>query len=102
MAQFSESEIDAAKKRVWEMQNRASKYTTRNEKPNIPPSAPVSEKPSEKKHRAQTNGDKKPKTDEDENEEQDKSLAIILALILLLSKEGADNTLILALLYLLL
>lgn len=93
MPMFSERDINEAKKRVRDMQNRASHYIgddtekklenkaeVKNNIPNCEPS------PAES-------------SDEDENS---KSSLMILALILILSKEGADNMLILALLYLLL
>lgn len=106
MAQFSESEIDAAKRRVWEMQNRASRYTSKSESANIPP---VSFQTQSKAEREEPEKSESQKSETDaaqesskDNAEKDKSFGIILALILLLSKEGADNTLILALLYLLL
>lgn len=104
MAQFSESEIDAAKRRVWEMRNRASRYTSNYAKNDSADAAPIpvqTENKTEKKEQEKTETDKAEKSSED-SVEKDKSFGIILALILLLSKEGADNTLILALLYLLL
>lgn len=106
MAQFSESEIDAAKRRVWEMQNRASRYTSKSEPANV---SPFSFHTQGKAQREETEKSETQKSETDKTQnssvdsaEKDKSFGIILALILLLSKEGADNTLILALLYLLL
>lgn len=102
MAQFSEADINAAKRRVQEMQNRASRFTAEPTQ-TVPP--PINNR--EQKNQEHPQNDIPLQTDttpQDEKEEQDKdkSFFIILALILLLSKEGADNTLILALLYLLL
>lgn len=102
MAQFDEREINEAKKRVWEMRNRASLFvedTPRQNESNktgnaVPP--PVNNQP---KRENAKNTQKDEKTDEAND---DKAFFVILALIMLLSKEGADNTLILALLYLLL
>lgn len=100
MAQFSEADINAAKRRVQEMQNRASKYTGEH--------IPNGENMNNRKANAHQNEEKDapakeaPPEAQGETDAQDKSFFIILALILLLSKEGADNTLILALLYLLL
>lgn len=93
MPDFSEYDINAAKRRVQEMKNRAQRFTddeVRHDKP----------KPSDKN----ITGNNKNNTSDEQisGKEDDKSLFIILALILLLSKEGADNSLILALLYLLL
>lgn len=100
MPRFSESDIDAAKRRVQEMHERASRYTDNSQ---------TKRQGSESHSNTYENKPKDiEKTDEklsnrDENDEsQDKSFFIILALILLLSKEDADNTLILVLLYLLL
>lgn len=89
MAQFSESDIDAAKRRVQEMRNRATRFTDDFETEN-----------TDLKENDIPVGENKENTVN--NEDKDKSFAIILALIMLLSKEGADNKLILALLYLLL
>lgn len=97
MAQFSEMDISEAKRRVQEMRSRASRYVPDStEKPenktenNIPPQPEGYNEGSEDKRSA------------NEDKGEDKSFFVILALILLLSREGADNTLILALLYLLL
>ncbi len=90
MAYFSENDINEAKKRVSDMQRRARNLTSNNEA--------ESPKPDNE------NGVTKEKSEElkEENkEEKDDSSLIILALIMLLSHEGADNMLILALLYLL-
>lgn len=101
MAQFDEREINEAKRRVWEMRNRASRFvedTPRQIESNKTGNAvpPVNYQPKKENTK---NTQKDEKADEIND---DKSFFVILALIMLLSKEGADNTLILALLYLLL
>ena len=95
MAQFSESDINEAKKRVQEMRNRASKFTAEEAEVSATQDNHNDNKENifQQRDLQQT---------EEKDEKQDKSVFIILALILLLSKEGADNSLILALLYLLL
>ncbi len=94
MAQFSESEINDAKRRVRDMKNRASRYVNDNGAPAAPgPQIPYESQPQQERQDE--------KSDEDKNE-QDNSFIIILALLLILSREGADNKLLLALLYLLL
>lgn len=103
MPSFSERDINEAKRRVLEMQNRASRFVDNNTEPRVSrnnssaqasPTA-VNENADEKRNVSENEiqSDKKG---------EDKSLAIILALIMILSSEGADHTLILALLYLLL
>ncbi len=94
MAQFSENDINEAKRRVMEMQNKASQLFEAGKKP---APIPVENEKNENEVKAESNEKR-----EDSLEKDDKSFLIILALILILSKEGADNTLILALLYLLL
>ncbi len=96
MPDFSESDINAAKRRVQEMRNRAQRFTDEENTP------PKKQKIPPLKQDIPDNTEKKDTQEESADKEEDKSLFIILALILLLSKEGADNTLILALLYLLL
>lgn len=98
MAQFSEADINAAKRRVLDMRNRASQYTGENTvnvaNPENKQEEPIKKETTKEKSTDEGNADADP--------EQDKSLFIILALILILSREGADHKLILALLYLLL
>lgn len=94
MAQFSENDINEAKRRVMEMQNKASQLFEANKNP---APIPVENEKNENEVKAESNEKR-----DDNLEKDDKSFLIILALILILSKEGADNTLILALLYLLL
>lgn len=86
MAYFSENDINEAKKRVSDMQKRARSLTNDSEK----------EKKIDDEKRVENEDLKVEKSDE-----KDDSSLIILALIMLLSHEGADNMLILALLYLL-
>lgn len=86
MAYFSENDINEAKKRVSDMQKRARSLTNDSEK----------EKKIDDEKRVENEDLKAEKSDE-----KDDSSLIILALIMLLSHEGADNMLILALLYLL-
>ncbi|MCM1284997.1 MAG: hypothetical protein NC213_04245 [Acetobacter sp.] len=100
MPAFSENEIEAAKRRVQEMRNRASKFKEEEAQDFVPFLPEKDDKLSGKSNSSNHN---------DENEQaeekeplQDKSFVLILALILILSQEGADNKLILALLYLLL
>ena len=112
MAEFNEADIEAAKRRVRDMRNRASRFTaedtarqssivrennnnSRNNNDNII---------DEANNQTAVGSENEAVEDINENDEamQDKSFVIILALILILSKEGADNKLILALLYLLL
>ena len=103
MAQFSEADINAAKRRVLDMRNRASQYTGENTINDI-----SFENNSEKQQKkaeeemAEEKSNNEDNANSDSDTEQDKSLFIILALILILSREGADHKLILALLYLLL
>ena len=110
MADFNNFDINEAKRRVLEMQNRASRFvddtkqTKQNtnffhnddesERKNVSQSEQKESDQNERKIGTNT-------SDNGQNDEQ-KSFFVILALILLLSKEDADNTLILALLYLLL
>ena len=102
MAQFSSSDINEAKRRVKEMQEKARSYS-RNEPSRI---------------NEVSNEENKEKAENENNSgsslfgsldfisnlfgEEDGSKGIILALILILAREKADNMLILALLYILL
>lgn len=115
MPYFSESDIDDAKRRVREMQNRANNFVTDEHKGNsdgfnIPPQR--NRQNTEKSHE-NNKTEKNSNGDGEDNKsgqkgifdllgDGDKSQLVILALILVLSREGADNMLILALLYLLL
>ncbi|MDD6728634.1 MAG: hypothetical protein PUE08_05375 [Eubacteriales bacterium] len=108
MANFSESDINEAKRRVREMQSRANRYVENEPKGNFtpPPVNNHSEKSTNntgKKQNSQgsSNGEKGPGGIFDFLGGDDSQI-IILILILILSHEGADNKLIMALLYLLL
>lgn len=90
MAYFSENDINEAKKRVSDMQKRARSLTSDNEKEN-----------KKTKDEKGEDEEKSEELKEEKSDEKDDSALIILALIMLLSHEGADNMLILALLYLL-
>lgn len=94
MPLFSDNDINEAKRRVREMQNRARELTEEQPKINNNP-APQPFMPK------QEDSDIKKTENKMDSEQDDKSSWIILALILLLSKEEADSMLILALLYLL-
>lgn len=91
MPYFSEQDINEAKKRVNDMQKRAEKLKNQEN---------ISENENGDEEKLKENV-KKNESEIKENEEKDDSSLIILALIMLLSREGADNMLILALLYLL-
>lgn len=123
MADFNEADILAAKRRVQEMRNRANRFTAED---NAQQDAAVhgnegsadaedneNSRRESKAQQARVNEmnrqsedkaarDAKEETSGNDEAVQDKSFVIILALILILSKEGADSKLILALLYLLL
>ena len=89
MPYFSEQDINEAKKRVNDMQKRAEKLKNQEN---------ISENENGEEEKLKENI-KKNESEIKENEEKDDSSLIILALIMLLSREGADNMLILALLY---
>ncbi len=96
MPAFSEDQINEAKERVRRMHARAGSYLPReepsqghNDRQTPPP--PAEEKPSQAV--PNTEGSP-PETVENDN-------AVILMLLLLLGHEGADQALLLALLYLL-
>ncbi len=91
MPYFSEQDINEAKKRVSDMQKRAEKLKNQEN---------ISENENDEEEKIKENIEKN-ENEIEENEEKDDSSLIILALIMLLSREGADNMLILALLYLL-
>ena len=91
MPYFSEQDINEAKKRVSDMQKRAERLKNQEN---------ISENENGEEEKIKENIEKN-ENEIEENEEKDDSSLIILALIMLLSREGADNMLILALLYLL-
>lgn len=100
MANYSSSDVNEAKRRVEEMRRKSQNYISNQ-------SSNQNARPADD---ALTKNDKKnenPVTDIlnsllSGSSSGDSSKAIVLALILILSKEGADNSLILALLYILL
>lgn len=98
MAQFSSSDINEAKRRVKEMQEKAKSYAQPEDQ------SPPTE--SEKESRKSPESEKKPsgifEILSSISSGDDGSKGLILALILILSREKADNMLILALLYILL
>lgn len=109
MAHFSDNDINEAKRRVWEMRNRASHYVddapaqktvenSRNTEKSRPEDAEQKNLPQNPLLQLLGNFG----TGSERKNDADNSTFIILAMIMILSKEGADNTLILALLYLLL
>ena len=109
MADINNRDITEAKRRVLEMQNRASRFVdgaAPAEQGSEAEQSSNKNKQSDKIQDAQdkhtTKADIPDKNADDEQNDDQKSFFIILALIMLLSKEEADNTLILALLYLLL
>lgn len=105
MADFSASDIDEAKRRVREMRNRAQNFVNRSEETQNN-SAPQDEP------KGQSQSDNAPNRERGGGSDFMASLfgdmfksddsALILALVMILSREGADNMLILALLYILL
>ncbi len=113
MADINNRDITEAKRRVLEMQNRASRFVDganqaeqgsdfaqgRNKNTESDNIQNAQNKQNAKADISDKND--KGSTDSEQKDEQ-KSFFMILALIMLLSKEDADNTLILALLYLLL
>ena len=80
--QYSEKSINEAKERVREMQKRAKRYTQ---------SEPAADAP-----------DFSPPVQETHNSDDASSSVLLLAILILLRQEGADNILLLAVLYLLL
>jgi hypothetical protein len=98
MADFSSSDINEAKRRVREMQERAKSYSQGEQSPSLQEEKPKSE--SESASSASPFGVFDFLSDFMSGD--DGSKGIILALILILAREKADNMLILALLYILL
>ena len=102
MQQFSSSDINEAKRRVREMQERARSYSGIDS--DSAPEEEPTEKPTEKAPENENGGNAFGIFDflSSLTSGEDGSKGIILALILILSREKADNILILALLYILL
>lgn len=109
MADFSRRDIEEAKKRVQEMQMRANSYigadnTVQNHNSGNGDSTNRTENNTQSSN-TQPNRfaeDDKTKSEKNEKESGSDSNFIILMLVILLSHEGADSKLLLALLYLLL
>lgn len=98
MADYNSNDISDAKRRVEEMRKKAQGYVDTR----------VTEKEADTLRPDSSNQEPQPSFLTDvlgslfSNQARDNSAGLILALILILSKEGADNKLILALLYILL
>lgn len=111
MAAFSESEINEAKERVRRMKERASSYIDFQEKEEENNRTHAREDEGHRGEERNRRGEQEEIHNRPDSEclddetnsqgESDDQSFIILMLILLLSHEGADNALILALLYLL-
>lgn len=108
MAGFSSSEINDAKRRVWEMRERAKSFVE-----DAPPQENNEEEIIEEQQNTNSNFDSNRAENSNSSDFfthlglnnidfSDSSSALVLALILILSREKADNMLILALLYILL
>lgn len=110
MADFSRSDIEEAKKRVREMQMRANSYigadnSARNQNVKHNENNKKTQEKQTQSSRYQPEQvfkEDKAKADENEKKSDSDSNFIILMLVILLSHEGADYKLLLALLYLLL
>lgn len=99
MADFSVSDIDEAKRRVQEMRNRAKSFVDQ----------PVTSTPASQPDHTSTASSPPIDKSSISNENgiinglfNSSDSSLILALVMILSREGADNMLILALLYILL
>ncbi len=101
MAHFSASDINEAKRRVQEMQERAKSYSEQSVQNDNPQNEAKKEHKNEKKS-ADSSVFSMFDILGDLTSSDDSSKGIILALILILAREKADNMLILALLYILL
>lgn len=109
MAGFSSSEINDAKRRVREMRERAKSFVDDKQSAENTVKEVIEEDKNtnykSEKSRAENNifdGDFFSKLGLNNIDVSDSSSALVLALILILSREKADNMLILALLYILL
>ncbi|MGN0516755.1 hypothetical protein [Eubacterium sp.] len=98
MADYNSNDISDAKRRVEEMRKKAQGYvdTQNTDKGNYKPHTDSSIQESQPSFLSDVLGSLF------SNQAKDNSAGLILSLILILSKEGADNKLILALLYILL
>ncbi len=108
MPSFSNRDIEEAKRRVREMQSRAERYVS-GSRYDAKPESKNADAPPERGSSAETNQQHKEEKEcePENNSEKDSeeifgdSFSVILLLILILSHEGADRKLLLALLYLL-
>ena len=96
MPAFSEDQINEAKERVRRMHARAASYLPREEPPQGHNDRQTAPSPGKEKASPAAPNPEEPAS---ENEGDDN--AVILMLLLLLGREGADQALLLALLYLL-
>lgn len=102
MAYFSESDINEAKRRVKEMQSRADSFVGDNGNSRQSNGVNDEKPPSPAAIKNENNNTPSPAANTGSDLfSGDKSQLLILALIFILSREGADNQLLLALLYLL-
>ena len=101
MPTFSSSEIEEAKRRVREMQSRAEGYVS-GEKTRAKRAEELKDEPRKSGGKDESVLPLERKENENLPEDSEDSFLIILILIIILSREGADNKLLLALLYLLL
>ncbi len=96
MPAFSEDQINEAKERVRRMHARAGSYLSREEPLQGENNCPTATPSTEKKAPPSV-----PDAEENTPESAGEDNAVVLMLLLLLSREGADQALLLALLYLL-
>lgn len=106
MAGFSSSEINDAKRRVREMRERAKSFVDDHPSPEDVKEEVIEEEQKQNNQnqnsRAESSNDFFSQLGLNHIDFSDSSSALVLALILILSREKADNMLILALLYILL
>jgi hypothetical protein len=98
MAEFSSSDINEAKRRVWQMREKAKQFSNES----IDFDEPEQKSSPNENHQQNNSSSNVFDIFHSLTSGEDGSKAIILALILILSHEKADNMLILALLYILL
>lgn len=100
MSEFNSNDINDAKRRVEEMRKRANNYIESPQNKGDSPNAPSGKKDNKNDSPLSFLSDLTGSLFSSSG--NDGSQGLILALILILSKEGADSKLILALLYILL
>lgn len=100
MSEFNSNDINDAKRRVEEMRKRANNYIESPQNKDNSPNAPSGKKDNKNDSPLSFLSDLTGSLFSSSG--NDGSQGLILALILILSKEGADSKLILALLYILL